>query len=481
MYGYVVAQDADGALHELWAYSGAAAPDANHEHFVALPYDVRANHADFAQGERDVVALTERIRDIEQSESYRQLREDVDAIRRQAKIEIDTRKQQNAERKNQRDQQRQRGDGFEKQRLDESRRDKADLRRLKSTWQQRIDEAQVEFDAIEDELKSLREQRSELSAHLQRMWFDLFSVENARGERKSLSAIFAAYGETLPPSGTGECAAPKLLAAAYQSGWMPVHLEEFWWGPSPENELRRHLQTYTPCRGRCHPLLHFMLQGTSLSLPRDPADVPCEAELEVLVERAGYIVIHKPHGLLSVPGKRVVDSVLTRLQKRYPQASGPMMVHRLDQATSGVMVIALDLRHYHHLQDQFLQRTVEKRYMAILDGVVEEEGGLISLPLRVDPMDRPRQVVDHRNGKEAITRWEKVAIEDGKTKVHFWPQTGRTHQLRVHAAHLEGLNTPIVGDPLYGQSGERLMLFAEFIAFDDPITQERVEIEEKRG
>lgn len=476
MYGYLVAQDAGGNLHELWAYSGAAAPDANHENFVALPYDVRTKHPDFAQGERDVVALTERIKTMAQSPEFQQAQRVVDDIRRQAKNEIEVLKVQMADRKKRRDVQRQQGEGGEEIRLEESRRDRADLRRLKAVWQTRQEAARGGLQEIEAELSALREERAQLSARLQRLWFELFAVENARGERKSLLEIFAEIGEVLPPSGTGECAAPKLIAAAYKRGLMPIKLEEFWWGPPPENELRRHGFSYSPCRGRCHPLLRFMLQGTPLSLPVEPAEIHCQAQLEVLLEQPGYVVVHKPHGLLSVPGKRVSDSVLTRVQERYPNASGPMMVHRLDQATSGVMIVALDHRHYHHLQQQFLQRTIEKRYVAVLEGVVETDKGVISLPLRVDPMDRPRQVVDRRMGKEAITRWEKIEVAGGQTKVYFWPQTGRTHQLRVHAAHPEGLNAPIEGDALYGAVSDRLMLFAEFIAFEDPITGKRQEV-----
>ncbi len=477
MYGYLVAQDADGTQHELWAYSGAAAPDANHEHFVRLPYDVRAQHPEFTQGEAEVSALTERIKRLEKSQVYTERKMALAAIRRQAKNEIETQKQQNLERKKLRDEQRQQEEGSEEQRLNESRRDKADLRRLKSSWQQRLEEAETDLNTIEREIKSFREQRAELSARLQLMWFALFKVENARGERRSLRDIFSAHDGSLPPSGTGECAAPKLVAAAYQRGWMPIILEEFWWGPSPENELRRHGHAYSPCRGRCHPLLHFMLQGSPLSLPTDPAEVPCEAQLEVLLEGAGYVVVHKPHGLLSVPGKHVTDSVHTRVKAMYPHATGPMIVHRLDQATSGVMVVALDHRNYRHLQNQFLQRTVHKRYSALLEGVAHSDSGTIALPLRLDPMDRPRQVVDHRFGKEAISRWEKVRVEEGKTWVKFWPETGRSHQLRVHAAHPDGLNTPIVGDTLYGTPDQRLMLFAEYLAFNDPLSGEQIEVD----
>lgn len=475
MYGYLIGQDVSGHFHELWAFSGAAAPEVDLTAFAPLPCDVRALSSEFVRGEAKVVALTERIAMVEEGERLSEFRQSLSAIRRQAKREIEDQEAVNARRKAARDAIRRQAKGSNTQKLtNESQFDRARLRELKQLWKARIAQVEREVSDVEDELHVLRHQRAELSAQLQTFWFEHFTVCNAKGEERSLASIFSEQGLGLPPSGTGECAAPKLLAEAYRRNLNAVSIQEFWWGPSPNVELRRHRQTYAPCRGRCQPLLSFMLKGTEITPGFEPPHPVCTEGLEVLRETADYVVVHKPHGLLSVPGKVHADSVLVRVKERFSHAQGPMIVHRLDQATSGIMVVALTWPAYHHLQRQFLERTVEKRYSALLEGRLTAEEGRIELPLRPDVFDRPRQVVDVTLGKHAVTRWRRLREAGGRTWVNFWPETGRTHQLRVHAAHQEGLNTPIVGDPLYGQANGRLMLFAEALAFDDPATGERI-------
>ena len=256
-------------------------------------------------------------------------------------------------------------------------------------------------------------------------------------------------------------------------------MAEFWWGDSPKNEIRRHGCYYPACKGKCEPILKHMLQG--LSVEENPLlrELQQEKDLEIVYEDDALVVVNKPAGMLSVPGKLDVDSVYQRMKRRYPEATGPMIVHRLDMATSGLLLIAKTKEAHQNLQAQFKNRIVQKRYVALLSEVLAEEEGKILLPLRPDPEDRPRQVVDRIHGKTAITHYQVIGREKEGTRVFFYPQTGRTHQLRVHAAHPSGLNAPIIGDELYGKKAERLYLHAEYIAFHHPISGQWIEVEKK--
>jgi tRNA pseudouridine32 synthase/23S rRNA pseudouridine746 synthase len=297
---------------------------------------------------------------------------------------------------------------------------------------------------------------------------------NALGESKNVVDVFAEIGAILPPAGAGECAAPKLLHYAYTNGFKPICMAEFWWGASPKSEVRQHKNFYPACRGKCEPILGHMLRG--LDVEDNPMLVnPAEdKEMEIVFEDDYLVVVNKPAEFLSVPGKTISDSVLTRLKERYPNATGPLLVHRLDMSTSGILVAAKTERVHKHLQSQFIRRKVKKRYVALLDGVVAATEGIIDLPLRVDLDNRPHQLVCYEHGKSARTEFRVVRIEGGRTRIHFFPITGRTHQLRVHAAHSLGLNTPILGDDLYGTRAERLHLHAEFIEFTHPISKELI-------
>ena len=253
-------------------------------------------------------------------------------------------------------------------------------------------------------------------------------------------------------------------------------MAEFWWGISPDSEVKVHKEFYPACRGKCEPILSHMLEGIELDV--NPMSInPAEGkELPIIYEDEYLLLVNKPAEFLSVPGKTIDDSVQTRIQLKYPNATGPLLVHRLDMSTSGIILIAKQKDIHESLQKQFLKRTVEKRYMALLDGYVKSSDGEISLPLRVDLEDRPRQLVCYEHGKHALTTYEVLERKNGRTRIHFYPHTGRTHQLRVHAAHSKGLNAPIIGDDLYGQKADRLHLHAEYLSFWHPITKERMEI-----
>lgn len=258
-------------------------------------------------------------------------------------------------------------------------------------------------------------------------------------------------------------------------------MAEFWWGESPKSEIRKHLHYYPACRGKCEPILGHMLQG--LAVDDNPLLVNPELQrpIEIVYEDEDLAIVNKPEEFLSVPGIYIQDSIYERMKIRYPKATGPIIVHRLDMATSGILIIAKNKEAHKALQSQFIKKTVTKRYVALLDGIVEGNEGYIDLPLRVDLEDRPRQMVCFEHGKPAKTKWEVIERKDGKTKVYFYPITGRTHQLRMHASHPMGLNTPIVGDDLYGTKNTRLFLHAESITFKHPRTQETVSFQVKEG
>jgi tRNA pseudouridine32 synthase / 23S rRNA pseudouridine746 synthase len=303
----------------------------------------------------------------------------------------------------------------------------------------------------------------------------LYVLPNARGEVRALADLFA---PRLPPGGAGDCAAPKLLAAAYAQGLQPIALAEFWWGAPPRDGDRRHGAFYAACRGKCGPILSHMLTGVDVQHSAAPGVRPVPAYEPVIVfEDEHLIVVNKPAGLLSVPGKGAhrQDCVAARLHARVPSAPAPFVVHRLDVDTSGLMLVARTQEVFVALQRQFAARTIEKRYVALLDGEVHGEHGAITLPLRVDADDRPRQIHDPVHGKAAITDWRVIARAAGRTRVEFTPWTGRTHQLRVHAAHPLGLNAPIVGDRLYAHEAPgdhmRLHLHAESLRWVHPSTQ----------
>ena len=328
----------------------------------------------------------------------------------------------------------------------------------------------------------------QLSQELQTWLFHQYRLLNARGEVKDLVDIWQEYYNRpkllqkypLPPGGTGDCCAPKLLQYAYQQGLNPLCMAEFWWGAATKTELRQHLNYYPACRGKCKPILTWMLQG--LDVDPDPETLSLQQmELPVVYEDEWLLVVNKPSGLLSVPGRIGQYSVETIMQERYPDS---MVVHRLDMGTSGLLIVAKTQDVYRALQEQFVKHQIRKKYLAVLEmnhssfniqHSTLPAKGRISLPLRPDPMNRPRQIVDLEHGKRAVTDYEFLSDR----VVALWPQTGRTHQLRIHCAHPDGLGCPIVGDELYGtrQQGQRLMLHAAELWFRHPVTLEEIHLE----
>jgi len=335
-----------------------------------------------------------------------------------------------------------------------------------------------------EDTPELRKERKQRSIALQQWLFEQFHLLNARGESKSLTSLFEDHPQILTaeeyfngkrqaqagsriPSGAGECCAPKLLQYAYRHSLKPLCMAEFWLGPSPKDEVRIDSQYYPACNSKCKPILRHMLEGLNveenpmLSTAREQAK-----KVEYIYDDEDMAVVYKPAGLPSTPGNDDMPSLLDIVRLRWAEA---VNVHRLDMDTSGIIVFALNEKAYKQLQEQFVKQAVGKTYVALLERPVAESvprKGTITLPLLPNPFDRPRQMVSYEHGKRAVTEYE---LQDG-TRVVFHPKTGRTHQLRVHSAHGDGLGVPIKGDALYGRAADRLYLHAERIEIKHPRT-----------
>ena len=469
MLGVLVARDELGRLGFLAAFSGNLAGSVRHDFFVPPVYDLLDPEGEFKRGEAQITAINHEVTRLEQSPDLDALLQREGAARQLMADEVANFKSLMARHKRQRDQRRQAGPltaAEGEALLNESRYEKAELRRIRHRHEAVLQAIGEEKEAFHHRITQLKNRRKAMSEALQERIFRLFVVSNARGERRDLVEVFKPLG-TLPPAGAGECCAPRLLNYAYSQGLQPVCMAEFWWGASPVGEVRHHGHFYPACRSKCKPILDFMLQG--LDVEENPLGQPLEAALlDEVYDDQWLTVLNKPSGMLTVPGKLLEDSLLTRYREAHPEAQGPMVVHRLDQETSGLVVFAKDKVTHKALQQQFERHTIVKRYIALLDGLVPDDEGVIDLPLRPDVDDRPRQRVDDEHGKPAVTRYRVLERAGGMTRVALEPLTGRTHQLRVHASHPRGLNCPIVGDRLYGKASTRLMLHAQSLTFCHP-------------
>lgn len=480
MFGILVVQTSKGELGYLAAFSGILAGKSRHPFFVPPVYDLLNPKGFFKTEEERISRINFQIQQLENDHSYLQQQAELSTLERAAHEAMERTKKLMKLAKEAREERRKEIALLTDPTLRaeqtailirESQFQKAEYKRQEHSWQKKMVPLRQQLNLHTQSILQLKAERKTRSAALQQQLFSQFKMRNFRGEVKDLCEIFAQTAHKTPPAGAGECAAPKLLQYACLHGWRPITMAEFWWGNSPKNEVRRHGQFYPACKGKCEPILKHMLQG--LDVEDNPLSTPIHSSfphLEVLYEDAHLLVIHKPAGMLSVTGKEETPSVQEWMQQRYPEADGPLIVHRLDMDTSGLLVIAKSKPVHQHLQAQFKNRQVEKRYIALLDGTVSTDTGSIELPLRPDPLDRPRQRIDMEHGKPAITDFQVLERTGSQTRIAFYPRTGRTHQLRVHAAHPSGLHCPIVGDRLYGTPADRLYLHAETLAFNHPIT-----------
>ena len=525
----------------LAAYSGQIGGRSDWDDFVPAVFDYLQSDGYFKTHEAEITRINQSILQLESDERMKEAKKLIASLEEERKKTIAAYQKKIKEAKAKRDARR------EEARLDpehkavtpeeeqemtkESQFMKAELRRLKKSLAEKTT-LETEYADYQDNLQRLKQLRKTLSDALQQWLFSQFRMLNYQGESKDLLEIFrdAAFQDTtrrdsafrdslldspqasiiskrtafkmVPPAGSGECCEPKLLQYAYSHGFKPLQMAMFWWGESPKEEIRHHLQFYPACNGKCKPILHWMLPdkvfatSTTAMSPNDNTsikDVSTYNKVETLFEDQELAVIYKPEGLLSVPGKDSLQpSIYALMRKRYPTAASPLIVHRLDMATSGLMVIAKTEFAYHRLQKEFLHHRVQKKYIAII-GCKDKEAcdrlakiskrgrAFLSLPLMPDYLDRPRQIVHHEQGKEAITEYEILErIDDTHLRLALYPKTGRTHQLRVHCAHQEGLNAPILGDPLYGnEKASRLHLHAEEITFEHPLTGKKITIQRK--
>ena len=479
MFGVLVVRTPAGEVGYLAAFSGNLAGKNVHPFFVPPIYDLLQPDGFFRQEEERINEINARIRTLQASPALEDARSRLQSTIEYCDFVLQAAKDLMKKRKEERDRLRQFPLTEEETAhlIKESQHMKAAHKLTKKSLRSILEEDQAKVVRLEQEIEQLKQERKRRSAALQRKLFEQFRILNARGEVKDLCELFAPTYQGAPPAGAGECAAPKLLQYAYQHQLEPIAMAEFWWGDSPKTEIRHHGYYYPACKGKCEPILHHMLQG--LRVDENPllADSHRETKLDILYEDDYLLVINKPEGMLSVPGKGDADSVYQRLSILYPEATGPIIVHRLDMATSGLLLAAKTKEAHQNLQAQFKNRTIQKRYIALLEGEVPQDEGEIRLPLCPDPLDRPRQIVSEEFGKPALTRYRVLERTSGKTLIAFYPQTGRTHQLRVHAAHPLGLHCPILGDKLYGRKAGRLYLHAEYLAFTHPITSERIEIQ----
>lgn len=474
MFGVLVVSTPTGEVGYISAFSGLLAGENRHPFFVPPVYDLLSKDSYFQQEEAEISQINREVEQLKTDTDYLRLLNIYSEKEREIKQHITQFKEQIKLHKQERDKKREELTLSQLEQellIRESQFEKAELKRITDRGKSELAKIREQIDVYTDKIEALTEERHQRSADLQLWLFRQFRLLNAKGETKDLIEIFSKYGNIFPPAGAGECAAPKMLQYAYQNNLKPIQMAEFWVGASPVGEVRVDGNFYPSCKGKCLSILTHMLQGLKvkeINLEYRNTD----AELKVVYEDDYLIAIDKPAGMLSVRGKIGGKSVEEIMQESNPNIK---VIHRLDMATSGVLLLAKDIEMYKAMQTLFATREVRKTYIALIEGEPKQSMGEISLPLSADYNNRPMQRVDYENGKEAITEYFVLATynREGKkiTRLSLNPITGRTHQLRVHLAHPKSLGMPIIGDELYGKPASRLMLHAMELVFKHPIKQ----------
>jgi len=477
MFGVLVVENENREIGYISAVSGKLLDTNEFENFVPPVFDIHTVNGFFNEGAKKIAQYIIEIKALEEDQEYIDNLQKIKELQQAMNDDLAEAKKRSTAAKKERDAIRSEakftifGEDFTAlctKLKQESSNKKFYITHLAEHWEEKINIIKEKVNPIANKIISLKNERQSLSANLQQQLFEQYNFLNANGESRNLIDIFKSTVLQRPPAAAGECAAPKLLHYAFKHNLKPIAIAEFWWGKSPKSEIRTHKNYYPACQGKCKPILGHMLQGLKVDenpMLKNPGK---DSEITTLFEDKYMAVINKPAELLSVPGVNIKDSVYQRMKEKYPEATGPLTVHRLDMQTSGIMLIAKSLETHRVLQKQFMDRSIQKRYVAILDGVVKEDSGVIDLPLCPDLNDRPRQLVCYKNGKSALTNYKVIDRKNNKTRIHYFPVTGRTHQLRVHSAHHLGLNIPILGDDMYGKFADRLYLHAEFIQFTHP-------------
>jgi len=477
MFGVLVILDRKGNLGYLSSFSGMLNRQWLVPGFVPPVFDIQEQAAILNDGETHLLELSNAIKLIQNDPARLMAIQKLSNLVKQSEFEVSALKQLNQENRKSRRMRRECIDNKDEnlELLRElslsSQNDKKAFKLLKVRWQEKLQKARQRLNNLyENEMDRLKARSRLISQQLHTQVFETYRLQNNLGEVVPMTSLFD--GKT-PPGGSGDCAAPKLLQFAVKNNLKPLAMAEFWWGGEPSNGIRHHGEFYPPCRGKCHPVLPFLLKGLEIE-SAGASDIATSLQPSIVYEDGYIIAVDKPPGLLSIPGTQVTHSVSSWLTEHFPKASGPLLVHRLDMSTSGLLLVAKNAQTHKQIQKQFIERKVEKRYLAVLSKPLEPEVRIIRLPIRVDLDDRPRQLVCYEYGKMAETRVEVVSTDSDSTRVYFYPVTGRTHQLRVHAAHYKGLAAPIVGDELYGTRAERLMLHAESLSFCHPHSGKRM-------
>ena len=478
------------ALCYVAAFSGNIGGRGSIEGFVPPIYDLTEPDGYFKAEEARISDINRMIAELEDAEKFRNLKNSLKACEDAREEDLERIRLEMQQSKIGRDQKRLSTDNPAEiaELIRQSQYEKAELKRAKAAWAEKVGILRTELEDHLSEINALKKLRAEMSDKLQEWIFQQYRVHDASGQESSVAEIFASSG-LIPPGGTGECAAPKLLEYAYRNGLKPLSMGEFWYGKSPNTAVRTHGHFYPSCTSKCGPLLGYMLKGLELNLH----DGYCHTDPEIIHEDESLIIVCKPGGMPSVPGLDGRKSMQEWLQEKY--ISEIHAVHRLDMDTSGIMVFAKTVDAAIDIRKQFEEHSVRKTYIARLsspdtctDFHASDRGrhefkagdkGMIELPLSADYDERPRQKVDFIQGRPAVTQFEIISVNpDGTTDILFSPVTGRTHQLRVHAAHTLGLGRPIVGDRLYGgDASDRLHLHAHSIEFRHPVTGEFVRMQ----
>jgi len=478
MYGVMVVQDAQNRVGFLSGFSGLIQDGWSLPGFVGATCDAPLRDRLWEAHRVAIASLTADIDGRERGVEA-EVREALQAVKERHARDIDAMRVVHQAKREQRKAARATANivasPSELRRLEnESRADEQERKQQRSGQSAEVAALQSRLEVLVAQRRVLEDARTARCTETLHAIQDAYVISSYSGEKVLIRQLFEPRE---PPGGAGDCAAPKLLTHAYRNHLRPLCMAEFWWGPPPEAGDRREGVFYPACRGKCGPLLPFMLGGLTVGVATIPGAEPVlDDQPRTLHEDAHLMVVEKPCGLLSVPGRgrELKDSAYLRLKERHPEFTGPLLVHRLDLDTSGVLLVAKDEKTYKALQRMFTLREIEKRYVAWVEGSPEADSGTVSLPLRGDLDDRPRQIFDPVNGKPAVTDWQVLQREPGRTRIALYPRTGRTHQLRLHCAHPLGLNAPIVGDRLYGTLGDRMLLHAESLRFVHPHTGEPV-------
>ena len=481
MFGVLVVRNKAGKLGWLAAYSGKLSEDPK-EYFVPPICDIHAAQSFYKKGEIELNEMSAEIfaleKDPNRIEAIGKLEDrltEINEFLRAGRADLkDAKKARQRYRETVKKTLSPQDYEEVKERLaKESIQGQLVFKHRSKKWVNEQEALEGKLANFSNEIRELKEIRRTKSNALQREIFNQYVFLNGLGQQQVLSDCFPDFDLRHPPSGSGDCAAPKLLQFAYNNELEPVCMGEFWWGAAPVKEVRKHGYFYPSCASRCRPILGHMLQG--LDVEENPLlNYGKDKPMPIVYEDEDLVVVDKPAGLLSVPGVEIEDSALTRIKNLYPNASGAILLHRLDMSTSGLLMFTLNPKANKRMQRQFIKRQVEKTYIAEVVGEVKEEEGTILLPLAPDYFDLPRQMVCQENGKPSKTIWKVLHREKGISRLALKPVTGRTHQLRVHCAHPDGLGLPMIGDELYGVIGKRLHLHAHELIFQHPTSKERI-------